>query len=155
MLGLLLLVHSIAAAGDNRLAPDFTVKDAAGHSVRLSDYRGRVVLLNFWATWCPQCRREIPWFVEFQKKYGADGLTVIGVSLDVAGWKAIRPFLDRRNVNYPILLGNEEVNRLYGGLDALPTTLVIGRDGRTEFYHSGVVGRDTYQTEILTLLSAK
>lgn len=143
------------ASESRRTAPDFSLTDAMGRTVRLSDYRGRVVLLNFWATWCPPCKIEIPWFVEFENKYQAGGLTVLGVSMDEDGWKAVRPFLAARNINYTILLGNEEVSRLYGGIDSLPTTLLIGRDGRTEFYHAGLIGRAEYQTEILELLSQK
>jgi peroxiredoxin len=136
-------------------APDFNLKDANGHGVRLSDYRGRVVLLNFWATWCGPCQIEIPWFVEFENKYRAEGFTVLGVSMDEDGWKVVKPFLAAKNVNYPVVLGNEEVNQLYGGIESLPTTLLIGRDGRTEFFHSGLIGRGEYQTEILQLLGAK
>jgi cytochrome c biogenesis protein CcmG/thiol:disulfide interchange protein DsbE len=154
------LMHVVAqrilasrANESRRVAPDFSLKDSAGHTVRLSDYRGRVVLLNFWATWCPPCRTEIPWFVEFENKYQAEGLTVLGVSMDDDGWKALKPFLEARNINYPILLGNEEVSQSYGGIDSLPTTLLIGRDGRTEFYHSGLIGRSEVQTEILQLLT--
>jgi cytochrome c biogenesis protein CcmG/thiol:disulfide interchange protein DsbE len=143
------------ASESRRTAPDFTLRDATGRTVRLSDYRGRVVLLNFWATWCPPCKIEIPWFVEFQNKYQADGLTVLGVSMDEDGWKAVRPFLAARNINYTILLGNEDVSRLYGGIDSLPTTLLIGRDGRTEFYHAGLIPRAEYRTEIQELLSQK
>ena len=138
-----------------RTAPDFSLKDINGHTVRLSDFRGRVVLLNFWATWCPPCKVEIPWFVEFENQYQAMGLTVLGVSMDEDGWKAVKPFLEARNINYPIVVGNEDISVLYGGIDSLPTTLLIGRDGRTEFYHQGLVGRGEYQTEILQLLTQK
>ena len=137
-----------------RTAPDFSLKDINGHTVRLSDFRGRVVLLNFWATWCPPCKVEIPWFVEFENQYQAMGLTVLGVSMDEDGWKAVKPFLEAWNINYPIVVGNEDISVLYGGIDSLPTTLLIGRDGRTD-YHQGLVGRGEYQTEILQLLTQK
>jgi cytochrome c biogenesis protein CcmG/thiol:disulfide interchange protein DsbE len=146
----------VSRAGESRrAAPDFSLRDATGRTVSLSDYRGRVVLLNFWATWCPPCKIEIPWLVEFQNEYQAAGLTVLGVSMDEDGWKAVRPFLAARSVNYPILLGNEEIGRLYGGIDSLPVTLLIGRDGRTEFYHAGLIPRAEYRTEILQLLAQK
>ncbi len=105
------------AAESRRTAPDFSLDDANGHTIRLSDYRGRVVLLNFWATWCPPCKIEIPWFVEFQNQYQADGLTVLGVSMDEDGWKAVRPFLAARKINYPIVVGNDDVSRRYGGIE--------------------------------------
>jgi len=136
-------------------APDFNLKDAKGHAVRLSDYRGRVVLLNFWATWCGPCQIEIPWFVEFENKYGAQGFTVLGISMDEDGWNAVKRFLAAKDVNYQVVLSNEEVNQLYGGIESLPTTLLIGRDGRTEFFHSGLIGQGEYQTEIRQLLGAK
>ncbi len=148
-------IPSSRAGESRRTAPDFSLRDATGRAVSLSDYRGRVVLLNFWATWCPPCKIEIPWFVQFQNEYQASGLTVLGVSMDEDGWKAVRPFLAARNINYPILLGNEEVGRLYGGIDSLPTTLLIGRDGRTEFYHAGLIPRAEYRTEIAQLLAQK
>ena len=135
--------------------PDFNLKDANGHAVRLSDYRGRVVLLNFWATWCGPCQIEIPWLVEFENKYRAEGFTVLGVSMDEDGWKAVKPFIAAKKVNYPVVLGDEEVNQLYGGIESLPTTLLIGRDGKAQFFHSGLIGRGEYQKEILQLLGAK
>src|SRR5579863_674771 len=135
-------------------APDFNLRDANGRAVKLSDYQGRVVLLNFWATWCGPCQIEIPWFVEFENKYGAEGFTVLGVSMGEDGWKAVKPFLAAKKVNYPVVLGNEEVNQLYGGIESLPTTLLIGRDGRTVFFHSGLIGKGEYQREILQLLGA-
>jgi cytochrome c biogenesis protein CcmG/thiol:disulfide interchange protein DsbE len=136
-------------------APDFTLENASGKKVSLTDYKGQVVLLNFWATWCGPCQVEIPWFVEFEKKYQPKGFTVLGVSMDDDGWKVVRPFLTAKSVNYPVVLGDEKVNQLYGGIEALPTTLLLGRDGRIVFIHSGLVGRDEYQKEILELLAEK
>jgi peroxiredoxin len=154
-----LILHKAAQAivaaeevGAAQTAPDFTLADAKGKRLRLSDYRGKVVLLNFWATWCGPCKVEIPWFIEFQKEYQAKGFTVLGVSLDEDGWKVINPFAAEQKINYPILLGNEEVNQRYGGIEALPTTLVIGRDGKIAYLHAGLVSRREYEKEILQLL---
>lgn len=133
-------------------APDFTLKDANARRVSLSDYRGKVVLLNFWATWCGPCKFEIPWFVEFQKEYEARGFTVLGVSMDEDGWKVINPFAVSEHMNYPIVLGDEKVNMLYGGIDALPTTLVIDRQGRVAYIHAGLIDKAEYQKEIVKLL---
>jgi cytochrome c biogenesis protein CcmG/thiol:disulfide interchange protein DsbE len=155
------VVHSIAEkirdASGVRVAkapPDFTLKDAAGKRISLSDFKGKVVLLNFWATWCGPCKFEIPWFIEFEKQYQAQGFTVFGVSMDEDGWKAISPYVAEHHVNYPVVLGDEEVNKLYGGIDALPTTLVIGRDGKVAAIHQGLPeqGRAEYEREIRELL---
>jgi len=139
-----------------KLAPDFTLKDANGASVKLSDYRGKVVLLNFWATWCGPCTIEIPWFVEFEQQYKSRGFEVVGVSMDEDGWTAIKPFVAEHKVNYRVLLGTDSVSQLYGGVDSLPTTFIIDREGKFAFSpHVGLAGKDEYLNEIQTLLGSK
>jgi len=138
----------------SRAAPDFTLNDAKGGRLRLADYKGKVVLLNFWATWCGPCKVEIPWFIEFQKTYRAQGFTVLGISMDEDGWKVINPYVAAEQINYPIVLGNEKVNVAYGGIEALPTTFVIGKDGNVAYLHQGLVSKGDYQKEILQLLKA-
>jgi cytochrome c biogenesis protein CcmG/thiol:disulfide interchange protein DsbE len=138
--------------GAGKAAPDFTLNDASGKRVSLRDFKGEVVVLNFWATWCVPCKAEIPWFIEFEKTYASRGFTVLGVSMDEDGWKAINPYAAKAKINYPIVLGNEDVNRQYGGFDALPTTVVIGRDGKVAFLHEGLIARDEYEKEIRRLL---
>ena len=141
------------ALKDRKPAPDFTLKDAGGQSVKLSDYKGKVVLLNFWATWCGPCNLEIPWFEEFEQQYRSKGFEVVGVSMDEDGWDVIKPFLKQRNVNYRVLLGNDSVGELYGGVDNLPTTFIIDREGRFAFPpHVGLAEKNEYLTEIQSLL---
>jgi thiol-disulfide isomerase/thioredoxin len=141
---------AIALTGD--ISPDFALTGADGSSIRLSDYRGKVVLLNFWATWCPPCRAEIPWFVEFQRTFGKQGLAVIGVSLDEDGWKVVRPYLDKQKMNYAVGIGGEWLAQKFGGVESLPETLLIGRDGRIVRRHAGIVSRSEYEREIQDLL---
>jgi thiol-disulfide isomerase/thioredoxin len=120
-------------------APEVTFKDLDGKDVPLSSYRGKVVLVNFWATWCDPCYIEIPWLIEMQQKYGAKGFTVLGVSMDDEGKAAVAPFLakERFNVNgqkfpmnYPIVLGNDDVATKFGGLLGYPTSFLISKDGK-------------------------
>jgi peroxiredoxin len=106
------------ASKASKAAPNFTLKDADGRNVSLSDYKGKVVLLNFWATWCGPCKLEIPWFVEFEQKYKDRGFAVLGVSMDEDGWEVVKPYLAKTKVNYRILLGNDDVAKLYGGVDS-------------------------------------
>jgi peroxiredoxin len=135
-------------------APDFALKDASGKLVRLADYRGKVVVLDFWATWCGPCVIEIPWFTEFQRKYKDRGFEVLGVSMDDDGWKAITPFVERRKINYRVVLGDDKTGDLYGGLEALPTTFVIDRYGRIAAVHVGLTDKKDFENAIEKLLEA-
>ena len=110
-------------------APDFSLESLDGKATRLSDFRGKAVLLNFWATWCGPCKIEMPWFVDFQKQYGSQGLQIVGIAMDDASKEDIGKFAKDMGVNYPILIGKEAVGDQYGGVPALPETFVIARDG--------------------------
>jgi len=134
------------------LAPDFTVKDSSGADLRLSAYKGKVVLLNFWATYCVPCRTEIPWFMEFDKTYRDQGFAVVGISMDEDGWPVVKPYLAEKKINYRIGLGGEELAKLYGGLDALPETYLINREGRIAAHHIGMAPRAEYEKEIMQVL---
>lgn len=140
------------------LAPDFTLNDANGATVHLSDYKGKVVLLDFWATWCGPCKVEIPWFIEFEQQFKNRGFAVLGVSMDEGGWADVKPYIEKRKINYRILLGDDKVGDAYGGVDSLPTTFLIDRDGRIAHKHEGIdpsSGKDQIQDEINRLLDAK
>ena len=135
--------------------PGFTLTDASGKSVRLSDFRGKVVLLNFLATWCPPCKREIPWFMEFQRKYELAGLVVLGISMDEDGWTAVRPFLEKMPVNYRMMVGNNAVAHEFGGLNSLPSTFLIDRAGRVADSYSGLADRAAMEDRLRALLTGQ
>jgi len=137
---------------DRKAAPNFSLQDADGRTAQLSDYRGKVVLLNFWATWCGPCKVEIPWFVEFERKNKDKGFAVVGVSMDEDGWQAVKPFVSKLGINYRILLGSDSIAQLYGGVDSLPTTFVIDREGRIAAVHIGLVSKRSYEKDIDEIL---
>ena len=148
-------LHAVAhATPAGKMAPDFTLTDAAGQAVRLSDYKGKVVLLNFWATWCAPCREEIPWFVEFQEKYRDRNFVVLGVSLDDDGWKSVKPFMEAKHMNYPVMLGSGEVGDLYG-VKNLPETMIVDTAGRIALNCAGLIGKEEYQAQIEALLKGR
>lgn len=132
-------------------APGFNLQDASGTPVRLANFKGRVVVLDFWATWCHGCKIEIPWFMEFEGKYKAKGLSVIGVSMDADGWKSVQPFVVQKKMNYTVVIGNDDLAKQYG-LDAMPMTVLIDREGRIVDKHSGIVDRAKWESEIRALL---
>lgn len=147
-------VKDVKAEKERKAAPNFTLKDANGKDVSLAEYKGKVVLLNFWATWCGPCKIEIPWFIEFEQKYKDRGFAVLGVSMDEEGWEVVKPYINDHHVNYRMVVGNDEVGNLYGGVESLPTTFLIDRSGRIASTHVGLVGKDDYQDEILHLLDS-
>lgn len=144
----------VFADAERRKAPDFTRVDATGHKVRLSNYRGKVVLLDFWATWCTGCKEEIPWYVDFQARYSGSGLAVLGVSMDDDGWKTVKPFLaEKMKIPYPVVIGDDALAKEFGGIDRMPVTLLIDRKGRIAYTHIGVVDRAQFEKEIQELLA--
>jgi peroxiredoxin len=146
---------SLEAPKQRMPAPSFVLRDSAGKSVDITKYRGRVVLLDFWATWCTGCKKEIPWFAEFQRQYRRRGLVVIGVSMDDDGWKVVKPFLADHAAGYRILLGNDATGNEYG-IASLPDTFLIDRRGRIAAkYTNGLVDRSNVESNIQTLLASR
>jgi peroxiredoxin len=137
-------------AASRKSAADFSLQDSAGKTIKLADYKGKVVLLDFWATWCGGCKTEIPWYVEFQSKYRTDGLVAIGVSMD-DGWNIVRPFLAQHEINYPIILGDDNIIKAYK-ITNMPVTLLIDRDGKVADWHVGMVDKTAFEVEIQDLL---
>jgi peroxiredoxin len=142
---------NLVDVNSRKATPDFTLADSKDNTIKLSNYRGRVVLLDFWATWCGGCKVEIPWYIEFQKKYKDSGLSVVGVSVDDDGWKSVKPFLEAKQVNYPVVIGDWDLVGRFGAT-SLPATLLIDRNGRVADLHVGMVDRDTFDREIQVLL---
>jgi thiol-disulfide isomerase/thioredoxin len=137
----------------NGIAPDFTLQSLDGKTVRLSDFRGKPVVLNFWATWCGPCKIEMPWFVDLQKQYGPAGLQFLGVAMDDASTKDIAEFAASMKVNYPILIGKESVGDAYGGVQFLPETFYIDRNGKVVDKAFGLKGRGEIEDAIKKILA--
>lgn len=140
-------------AKQHRPAPDFTLPILEGGQLRLSAYRGKVVLLDFWATWCVPCREETPHFVELQNNYGEHGLQIIGVSMDDSP-EAVRPFYQQFHMNYPVVMGSAEVGSAYGGVFGLPIAFLIDRQGRIYSKHMGATDAAVFEKEINALLQS-
>jgi peroxiredoxin len=143
---------SVKPNKDRKPAPDFALKDVNGHTVKLSDYRGKVVLLDFWATWCGPCKIEIPWFQEFERQNKDRGFAVIGVAMDDEGWDVVKPFARERGINYRLVIGDDSVAQQFGGVEALPTTFLIDREGRIASVHIGLSGKRDFEDGIQELL---
>ena len=134
-------------------APDFELQSLEGKNMKLSDFRGKAVLLNFWATWCGPCKIEMPWFVELQKEYGPQGFQIVGVAMDDASSEEIAKFAQQMGVNYPVLLGKEAVGQSYGGVGVLPTTFFIDRDGKLVAREFGLQSRSVFVDHIKEALT--
>jgi len=130
------------------VAPDFSLESLDGKNMRLSDLRGKALLLNFWATWCGPCKIEMPWFVDLQNQYGSQGLQIVGVAMDDASKEDIAKFAKDMGVNYPILIGKEAVGDAYGGVPAMPESFFIGRDGKVVDKILGLKGKGEIEDAI-------
>ena len=148
-----LFVWQIAGkTSDSASAADFTLVDQEGKQFSLSDYRGEVVILDFWATWCPPCKAEIPGFVNLYNKYDDQGLEIIGISLDRDGWTAVRPFLKEYDVEYPIGLGTQQIVENYGNIRSIPTTFVIDTKGEIRRKYVGYKEDSVFEKDFQELI---
>jgi thiol-disulfide isomerase/thioredoxin len=132
---------------------NFTLKDLSNSDVKLSSFKGKVILLDFWATWCGPCKIEIPWFIEFQNKYGKDGLQVVGVSVDDTLAK-LKPYVETMKMNYPVLQGldHDDLQDAYGPMFGIPVTAIISRDGKVCKKHAGLASKSSFEAMIKGLL---
>ena len=137
---------------DPQKAPNFALATADGKTVELEELKGRVVVINFWATWCSPCRAEIPGMLEVYEKYKGDGLEIVGISLDRGGWKTVAPFVERMGINYPVVLGGGEVVRKYGGVQAIPTTFIVDKGGYVVNGHMGYLSKEDLEEMVKGLL---
>jgi len=146
------LTCSAMSRGQEPNAPQLTLTDLNGRTVRLSDYHGKVVLINFWATWCPPCRAEMPDLVKLQREHGKEGLQIIGITYPPEKKTRVRRFAKSLKVNYPIVLGTREIKSRFTSEETLPLTVVINRDGKVSDIISGILLREEFDEKIKPLL---
>lgn len=139
-------------AATSKPSPAWELKGVDGKPVKSSDFVGKVVILDFWATWCGPCRMEIPGFIELQKRYADKGLVVVGVSLDQDGAPVVKSFMDKTGINYPVVLGDETIVNAFGGVEGIPTTFIIDHDGQIIHKHVGYTDKAEFEAEIKPLL---
>jgi peroxiredoxin len=153
ILALMLLCAPAAAEAQNLTHPQLTVKDISGRVIRLSDYRGKVLLVNFWATWCPPCGAEIPDLIRLQRDYRKRGLRVIGVTYPPQKLAEVRRFVRRAKMNYPVALGTKSTKLVFTSNETLPLTIVIGKDGRVREIIEGILLPQEFEQKIKPLLN--
>lgn len=139
---------SAVEIGEN--APNFTLPDLSGKQVSFSDFKGKVIILNFFASWCPPCRQEVPDFVELQKTYGAKGFSVVGIAL--VNLEDAAAFADKNGINYPVLIDDGKVSNAYGPIRAIPATFVIGKDFKVAKVYIGARSKDVFENDVKGLL---
>jgi thiol-disulfide isomerase/thioredoxin len=153
---LVLLVAGLAACVKLPVlgrAPAWRLKDLEGREVSFAQFQGKVVVVDFWATWCAPCVEEIPGYIRLQEKYGKDGLVVVGVSLDETGPDRVKQFVRDKGMNYQVVMGDENVQALFGGMTVIPTTFLIDRTGQIRDRKTGAEPADEYERKVRSLLN--
>jgi peroxiredoxin len=146
---------SVAALPRIAPAPVWTLKDLDGKPVSLSQFKGKVVVVDFWATWCPPCRAEIPGYIEMVRKHGKDGLVIVGISLDQGGPGVVKPFAEKTGINYQLVMGDDAVVAAFGGVEGIPTTFLIDRSGMIRDRKVGAEEAESYEKKVLAVLREK
>jgi len=143
---------SVCSADSKPANLSLTLQDIDGKPVKLSHYKGKVVLLDFWATWCPPCKLEIPWFMDLERKDKYRGFEVLGVAMDDNGWEDVKPFIAQMKINYRVIAGDDATSDKYGGVEDLPTTFLIDKQGKIAAIHIGLAGRKEFEDGVEELL---
>jgi peroxiredoxin len=144
---------SQVAADQSAVAPSWELKDVNDKTIRSADFKGKVVILDFWATWCAPCRKEIPGFIALQKKYAQQGLVIVGASVDEGGASMVKQFMEKLGMNYPVVLTDEKMQDQFGGIEVVPTTFVIDREGHIVKKYFGLTDEGEFEQEIKPLLN--
>jgi peroxiredoxin len=148
-------VGAVAEAGELAvlgMAPEWELRRLDGTTLKSPELAGKVVVVDFWATWCPPCVEEIPGYVEMQREHEAAGLVIVGISLDQAGVEEVRKFGERYGMNYPVVMADRDVVAAFGGVEAIPTTFLIDREGRIRHRKVGMITRADYEPLVKALL---
>jgi peroxiredoxin len=145
---------AVGAGGVGSTAPAWKLRTVDGRELGSADFAGKVLVIDFWATWCPPCRAEIPGFIELQKKYEKDGLVIVGISVDQGGAELVKKFIAQNKINYQIVMADDGVADAFGGIEGIPTTFVIDRAGKIQLKEVGAVATEEFEKRIKPLLAA-
>ena len=152
VLAVFLFAACTAQPEKRQKAPNFSLQTQNGKVIELSKLKGRVVLVNFWATWCPPCRAEIPDFIEVYNTYKSKGFEIVGIALDEEGWSKVAPYIEKVKMNYPVVLGSAKVVQQYGGIEAIPTTFIIDKNGYIADSQVGLLSKELLEKALKSLL---
>jgi cytochrome c biogenesis protein CcmG/thiol:disulfide interchange protein DsbE len=152
VLVILLFTACSAQPEKRQKAPNFSLQTQNGKVIELSKLKGKVVLVNFWATWCPPCRAEIPDFIEVYNTYKSKGFEIVGIALDEDGWSKVAPYIEEVKINYLVVLGSAKVVQQYGGIEAIPTTFIVDKNGYIAGTQVGLLSKETLEQKLKSLL---